>query len=59
MDENTIKKQYSSHKRTRIVTKYDAGIKPSIIAAEEGVPVNIRKVVSNEQIRVDSSQCIS
>lgn len=52
MDENTIKKQYSPHKRTRIVTKYDAGIKPSIIAAEEGVPVNsIRGIAKRYRVK--------
>jgi transposase len=52
MDENTIKKQYSPHKRTRIVMKYDAGIKPSIIAAEEGVPVNsIRGIAKRYRVQ--------
>lgn len=37
---NTIKKQFLPYKQTRIVIKYDVGIKPSIIAAEGGLSVN-------------------
>lgn len=47
MDQSTPKKHHSPHKRTRIVTAYNLGIPPRVIAQQEGVlAASVRGIAS-------------
>ncbi len=52
MDQSTPNKHYSPHKRTRIVTAYDLGVPPRVIAAQEGVPAgSVRGIASRYRLQ--------